>query len=152
MWSRNAVFSMAACSLVFIASGCSKADGDSKSSAVTEVTEGVLHVEPVHVTDATFAELVENAEEEVVVVEFWAPWCGPCRRIAPILEKLSSEFAGKVKVAKVDVDDNPNLSGRFRIESIPAVIMFRKGKQMDVKIGAMRENDYRAWFKEGLKG
>ena len=81
----------------------------------------------VHVTDATFAADVEQADG-LVLVDFWATWCGPCQIIAPVLEQLASEYAGKIKVAKVDVDANQATSMKFNIRSIPAVLFFKGRK------------------------
>jgi thioredoxin 1 len=83
-----------------------------------------------------------NFEEEVlhapqpVLVDFWAPWCGPCRMIAPSLEELASELAGRVKVAKVNVDDAPEVAERYRITSIPTLLLFQNGRVVGQKVGA----------------
>lgn len=83
----------------------------------------------------------ENFQNEVlksdkpVLVDFWAAWCGPCRMAAPIVEKIAKEYAGKVKVGKVNVDEQPELASAFRIESIPAFMIFRNGKVIDTVIG-----------------
>ncbi len=89
----------------------------------------------VTVTDATFDEEVLNAPG-VVMVDFWAEWCGPCRMIAPTLEALASEYAGKAKIAKVDVDANQQSAMKYNIRSIPAVLIFKGGKHVDTIIGA----------------
>jgi thioredoxin 1 len=81
-----------------------------------------------HATDATFEELVLKSERPVVV-DFWAAWCGPCRMVAPELEKLAEKYDGSVDVVKVDVDANPGLSQAFNILSIPTVAFFQPGKQ-----------------------
>jgi thioredoxin len=90
----------------------------------------------VQVTDATFSADVEQAEG-LVLVDFWATWCGPCLIIAPVLEQLASEFAGRIKVAKVDVDANQATAMKFNIRSIPAVLFFKGGKHVDTVIGAV---------------
>lgn len=86
-------------------------------------------------TDDNFkAEAVENGG--VAVVDFWAEWCGPCRMIAPIIEELSKEYDGKVKVGKVDVDTNPGVSMEYGIRSIPTVLILKDGKIFDKQVGA----------------
>ena len=90
----------------------------------------------VTVTDATFASEIEG-HAGVAVVDLWATWCGPCRMIAPMLEELAGEFAGKVKVAKLDVDSNPAISQRFNVRSIPTLLFFKDGKLVDQVVGAL---------------
>lgn len=106
----------------------------------TEESKKELKVinKPVHVTDATFEQEVLQSELPVLV-DFWAAWCGPCRMVAPILEKLAGEFAGKVKIAKVDVDANPSLSGAFQIMSIPTLMFVKQGKIVGQAAGAAPE-------------
>jgi thioredoxin 1 len=85
----------------------------------------------------------DNFEKEVinsdlpVLVDFWADWCGPCRIVAPVLEEISNQYADKFKVAKVDVDENPELASDYGIRSIPTMILFKDGKQIDNIIGAL---------------
>ncbi len=88
------------------------------------------------VTDSTFAADVEQAQG-LVLVDFWATWCGPCQIVAPVLEQLASEYTGKIKVAKVDVDANQQTSMKFNIRSIPAILFFKGGKHVDTVIGAV---------------
>jgi thioredoxin 1 len=89
-----------------------------------------------HATDETFEQLVlEN--ERPVVVDFWATWCGPCRMVAPELEKLAEKYEGIVEVVKVDVDANPMISGAFGIQSIPTIAFFKPGEQPRGVLGAM---------------
>lgn len=84
-----------------------------------------------------------NFDQEVlksdipVLVDFWAAWCGPCRMVAPIIEELSSEYSGRVKFAKLDVDANPQKAGQYNIRSIPNMIVFKNGRPVDAIIGAM---------------
>ncbi len=87
------------------------------------------------VTDSTFeAEVLQS--DIPVMVDFWAPWCGPCRALAPVLDQLSEEYAGKVKILKLNTDDNPESAVKFRINSIPNLIFFKGGKLVDQVIGA----------------
>jgi thioredoxin 1 len=88
------------------------------------------------VTDADFADTVENASG-LAMVDFWATWCGPCRMVAPIVEQLAGEYAGKVTVAKVDVDENQRVAARFNIRSIPSILFFKDGKHVDTVVGAV---------------
>ena len=88
------------------------------------------------VTDDTFESEIEK-HSGLAVVDFWATWCGPCRTIAPILEQLATEYAGKVKVAKVDVDTNIRTATRFNVRSIPLLLFFKDGKVVDQIVGAV---------------
>ena len=86
-------------------------------------------------TDSTFDEEIAGSAE-VTIVDFWAEWCGPCKMIAPILEEIATEQAGKVKVAKLNVDDNPDAARRFDVMSIPTLILFENGEPKKKLIGA----------------
>jgi len=87
------------------------------------------------VSDADFTQEVLEAKEPVLV-DFWAEWCGPCKAIAPVLEELSGELAGKVKIAKLNVDENPDTAIKYGVRSIPTMILFKNGEAADIKIGA----------------
>ena len=89
-----------------------------------------------HVTEASFDQEV-LAEEHPVLVDFWAEWCGPCKMIAPILDEIATEYAGKLKVCKVDVDSNPGVPEKFGIRGIPTLILFKDGNAVDTKVGAL---------------
>ena len=94
---------------------------------------------PVTVTDASFQAEVLNSDLPVVV-DLWAPWCAPCRIIAPVLDKLAGEYAGRLKIAKVNVDENPRTSGMLQVQGIPTLLLFRDGQLVDRIVGPRRTN------------
>ncbi len=96
-------------------------------------------VHPVHVTDDSFKTEVLDSSEPVLI-DFWAAWCGPCRMIAPIMDELAPELAGKVKIAKVDVDNNPAVAMEYGIRSIPQLLLFHEGKVVDTIVGLVPKN------------
>jgi thioredoxin 1 len=89
----------------------------------------------VEITDANFEEII--ASEKPVLVDFWAEWCGPCKMIGPVVEELASEYEGKAVVGKVDVDNNPAVSAKFGIRTIPTLLVFKGGEVVDKQIGAV---------------
>ncbi len=91
---------------------------------------------PIVITDSAFEEEVVKSDK-LVVVDFWAVWCGPCKMIAPILEEIATEYDGKLKVAKVDVDSNAKIAAQYGIMSIPTLLFFKDGKVIDQVIGAI---------------
>ncbi|MCU0620846.1 MAG: thioredoxin [Gemmatimonadales bacterium] len=88
------------------------------------------------VSDATFAAEVEQSKG-LVLVDFWASWCGPCLMIAPSLEALAGEYEGKVRILKLDVDENQRTAARFNVRSIPSILFFKDGKHVDTTVGAL---------------
>jgi len=93
-----------------------------------------VSVKPVTVTDATFVDEVERSPLPVLL-DLWAPWCGPCRTVAPVVEELAQEMAGKVRVAKLNVDENPATAARFQVRSIPTLLVLKGGKEMERIVG-----------------
>jgi thioredoxin 2 len=92
------------------------------------------------VTDANFAEEVERSPLPVLL-DMWAPWCGPCRMIAPVIEQLAGELAGRVKVAKLNTDENPMTASRFNVRSIPTLLVIKGEKEIDRLVGAMPKQE-----------
>ncbi|MDI6694511.1 MAG: thioredoxin [Anaerolineales bacterium] len=94
--------------------------------------------EPVHVTDAAFEKTVLQSNIPVIV-DFWAPWCGPCRMVAPTLEKLAKEYSGKLLVAKVNTDENPEWAMKYGVQGIPTMLFVAGGKVVHRQVGALPE-------------
>ena len=94
------------------------------------------NAKPIEVTDGNFSSEIESGDG-LSLVDFWATWCGPCRMVAPIVEQLATEHAGKLKVAKLDVDANQGVATRYNIRSIPSILFFKDGKHVDTVVGAV---------------
>ncbi len=101
----------------------------------------------IDVTDATFAGEIEK-HSGLAVVDFWAPWCGPCRMVGPVLDELAGEYAGKAKVVKVDVDNNQSLAHKYGVRSIPLILFFKDGKVVDQVLGAVPKAQLAAKFQQ----
>jgi len=100
-------------------------------------------------TDSNFDSEVLQANGPVLV-DFWAPWCGPCRSVAPIVEELASHYQGKVKVAKINVDDSPEVAQKFMVTSIPTFILFKNGEAADRTMGAMPKGQFQQFIDRNL--
>ena len=92
-----------------------------------------MSTEPFHVTDANFEETIKK--NNVVLIDFWANWCGPCRALAPTIQEVAKEYSGKVLVGKLDVDENPSTAERFQVFSIPTMILFKNGSETERLVG-----------------
>jgi thioredoxin 1 len=103
----------------------------------------------VKVTESSFKDEVLSSDVPVLV-DFWAEWCGPCKTIGPALEELSSEYAGKLKVAKVNVDENPGLPAQFGVRGIPALFMFKGGEVVSNRTGAAPKASLKGWIEESV--
>lgn len=100
-------------------------------------------------TDANFESEVLKSEEPVVV-DFWAPWCGPCRIVSPLIEELAKEYEGKVKVGKLNVDDNPQTAQTYGVMSIPSVLLFKSGQPVKTMVGAQAKDNYKKAIDESI--
>lgn len=110
--------------------------GHCKAPLVVKSEQG----RPVDVTDATFSKEV-IASDSSVLVDCWAPWCAPCRMIAPILDELARKYAGGVKIAKLNVDENPLIASQYTIQSIPTMLLFKDGKMVNRLVGALSKEE-----------
>ena len=103
----------------------------------------------VKITDENFEELVINSDK-LVIVDFWAEWCGPCKAIAPALDEISNEMSDNITVAKINIDENPNIAQEFNIRSIPALMIFKNGKLEAEMMGQVPKSQLEEWIKESI--
>ncbi len=103
----------------------------------------------IHVGDDSFEDAVLN-HEGPVLVDFWAPWCGPCKQIAPVLDEIARDFAGRLTVAKVNIDENPNTPGKYGVRGIPTLMLFSGGNVQGTKVGAMNKAKLTEFIDEHL--
>ncbi len=100
------------------------------------------------INDANYAELA--AEDKLLVIDFWAEWCGPCRMIGPIVEKLAEEFEGKANIGKCNVDESNDVPVKFSVRNIPTIVFVKNGEMVDKQVGACSEGDLRAKIEKNL--
>ncbi len=121
-----------------------KASSDEAKSAASHGSENLIQI-----TDADFEEKVLKSTLPVVV-DFWAPWCGPCKTIAPILEKIAPAYAGRLIIAKMNVDDSPETPAEYGVRGIPTLLLFKEGEEKARKVGAEGEAKLTAWIEENI--
>ena len=116
--------------------------GDTPKATPTHIVDG---------TDASFMQdVVETSKTVPVIVDFWAPWCGPCKQLTPILEKVVIAAQGKVKLVKINIDENPGTPGKFGVRGIPTLMLFKNGELTATKVGAAPKGALQQWVEEHI--
>lgn len=143
-FSVNSMFRILSLLLLVVLVGCEAKKNDSASAANSGAKSAAASEAPAGGSESHFAKVTSEASfetdvlksEQVVLVDFWAPWCGPCKAIAPSIEEIAKEFEGKAVVAKLDVDTAPGIASKYEINGIPALLFFKNGEVVDKIIGA----------------
>lgn len=102
------------------------------------------------VNDASFEKEVLQVDSSLILVDFWAEWCGPCKMITPILEELAPKYLGKIKIAKLNVDENPNTPAKYGVRGIPTLILFKDGKALETKVCALSKSQLETFLDKHL--
>lgn len=102
-----------------------------------------------YTTDASFDR--DKNSNTILLVDFWAEWCGPCKMLTPIIEEIAKEFEGRIKVMKMNIDENPNIASLLGIRSIPTLILFKEGRSLSTKVGASPRRVLSDWIKENIE-
>jgi thioredoxin len=113
-----------------------------RKSQLEARTASTSHSAPLALTDSTFN--IEVSKHPLMVVDFWAPWCGPCRMVAPSLERIAAEMGGQLRIAKLNVDENPRTAERFQVQGIPTIMFVKNGRVVDRVVGALPEPQIRS--------
>ena len=129
------IMMLLACALLMVGTGCAKKQTSESADANDNPTYTIKKVDATLSGAQAWEKILGNYKGKVVLIDFWATWCGPCRMQAPILEELDEQLNGKVKICKLDVDDEPAIAQRFGVMSIPTVVLFENGQEKNRSVG-----------------